>query len=180
MTALDFDLMSTQESGGEHAATILDLAALEHALEVPIGVALSVCGSQGVVADVSPGSVVLMPSGSRFSERLTRTDLRVVHRFDSSADLKGTRRAMRALRRRGQLTCLAVDHRTPLPRLISQLHLGHDYVLLKWNEMPDLHFRIGLVKTAHEGGSEVIASTIVDRFQARWIHDRGVTLGIFS
>lgn len=106
--------------------------------------------------------------------------VRTVRAIDSDLGVYETRRQLERAHRQGEGTCLIVNSVTPVPNILRQLHLSHEYVLVDWRPELTDRFTLGLIKTAWENASTVIADQVRDVDQAREAVIEGVTLGILQ
>lgn len=87
-------------------------------------------------------------------------DVRIVRQIEIDQDFRTTIRIKRDADRIGAGTCLEVRRTDPLPCIIKQLHIGHDYVMTAWRTAADDQFIEGLLTLAQENTSEVIVTGI--------------------
>ncbi len=69
---------------------------------------------------------------------------------------------------------------TPVPNLIQQLHLSHEYALVPWPALGLDRFTLGIVRTAYENASTLIADQVSGVHQAKEAVMAGVQLGILA
>lgn len=163
---------------------IRNLSALTQGLESSVGARMT-SASDAVTCmkylDTDSKGILILPDGSLGPVKKgsnPATSFRTVWAIGSDEGIYETRRSLERAHRQGDGTCLIVGSGTPVINVIRQLHLSHEYVLIDWQpEHTDQSTR-GIVKTAWENASSVIADQVRDIDQAREILLEGVTLGI--
>ena len=106
--------------------------------------------------------------------------IHTIRAVPSALSVKDTRRVMRKAHRQGEGTCLIVDLTTPISNIIQQLHLSHEYAVIPWPALTLDRFTLGIVRTAYENASTLIADQISGIRQAKEAVMAGVQLGILA
>lgn len=163
---------------------IRNLSALTQGMESSVGARMT-STSDAVTCmkylDTESKGILILPDGSlgpiKKSESSAPT-FRTVWAIGSDEGIYETRRKLERAHRQGDGTCLIVGSATPIANVIRQLHLSHEYVLVDWQPEHTDRSTGGIVKTAWENASTVIADQVRDLDQAKAILLEGVTLGI--
>lgn len=163
---------------------IRNLTALTQGIESNVGARMT--STSDAVAclkylDTESKGILILPDGSLGPVKKGKDSVvsfRTVWAIGSDEGIYETRRKLERAHRQGDSTCLIVGSTTPTANVIRQLHLSHEYVLVDWQPEHDERSTRGIVKTAWENASTVIADQVRDVDQARRILLQGVTLGI--
>ncbi len=164
---------------------IRNLSALTQGMESSVGARVT-SASDAVTytkfLDADSKGILVLPDGSlgpvKKGDDGGATKLRTVWAIDSDEGVYETRRKLERAHRQGDGTCLVVSNLTPVPNILRQLHLSHEYVLVEWQPETIERFTLGIVKTAWENASTVIADQVRDVHEAKEVLLQGVTLGI--
>ena len=180
-------LFSTSETRMASIApqVIRNLSALTQGIESSVGARVT-SASDAVTCmkflDADSQGILVLPDGSlgpaKKGDDGAPTKLRTVWAIDSDEGVYETRRKLERAHRQGDGTCLVVSNLTPVPNILRQLHLSHEYVLVEWQPETIERFTLGIVKTAWENASTVIADQVRDVHEAKEVLLQGVTLGI--
>lgn len=160
---------------------VRDLALYAQGIDVAVGARVTTTTDAVTCMkflDPASKGFLIVPDGKLGPSKGDHSPFRTVRAVDSDEGVYQTRRTLERAHRQGEGTCLIVNSLTPVPNIIRQLHLSHEYVLVAWE--PDLanRFTLGLVKTAWENASTVIADQVRDVTQAREVLMEGVSFGI--
>lgn len=164
---------------------IRNLSALTQGMESSVGARVG-SASDAVTCmkflDTDSQGILILPDGSLGPVKKGSdggpTKFRTVWAIDSDEGVYETRRKLERAHRQGDGTCLVVSDLTPVPNILRQLHLSHEYVLVEWKPEAIERFTLGIIKTAWENASTVIADQVRDVVQAREVLLEGVTFGI--
>lgn len=163
---------------------IRNLSALTQGMESNVGARMT-SASDAVTClkylDTDSKGILILPDGSLGPAKQrggSVPDFRTVWAIGSDEGIYETRRKLERAHRQGDGTCLVVNAATPITNVIRQLHLSHEYVLVDWQSEHNDRSTSGVVKTAWENASTVIADQVRDVDQARQILREGITLGI--
>lgn len=164
---------------------IRNLSALTQGMESSVGARVTSASDAATCIkflDADSQGILVLPDGSlgpvRKGEEAAPTKLRTVWAIESDEGVYETRRKLERAHRQGDGTCLVVSTMTPVPNILRQLHLSHEYVLVEWQPETIERFTLGIVKTAWENASTVIADQVRDVREAKEVLLQGVTLGI--
>lgn len=163
---------------------IRNLSTLTQGMESSVGARVTSASDAATwmkFLDTDSQGILVLPDGSLGPVKKgadATSKFRTVWAIDSDEGVYETRRKLERAHRQGDGTCLVVSNLTPVPNIIRQLHLSHEYVLVEWQPQAVERFTLGIVKTAWENASTVIADQIRDINVAREVLLEGVTLGI--
>lgn len=160
---------------------IRDLASYVQGIDVAVGARVTTTSNAVTCMkflDPASKGFLIVPDGKLGPAKGDHSPFRTVRAVDSDEGVYQTRRTLERAHRQGEGTCLIVNSLTPIPNIIRQLHMSHEYVLVAWEPDHAKQFTLGLVKTAWENASTVIADQVRGATQAREVLMQGVSLGI--
>ena len=162
---------------------IRNLSALTQGIDSSVGARVASASDAATCMkflDPESEGILVLPDGSLGpvkKDGATRK-FRTVWAVDSDEGVYETRRKLERAHRQGDGTCLVISNLTPVANILRQLHLSHEYVLVEWHPEAIEQVTLGIVKTAWENASTVIADQVRDIQQAREVLLEGVTFGI--
>ena len=164
---------------------IRNLSALTQGMDSSVGARVASASDAATCMkflDTDSQGILVLPDGSlgpaKKGDDGAASKFRTVWAIDSDEGVYETRRKLERAHRQGDGTCLVVSNLTPVPNILRQLHLSHEYVLVEWQPESVERFTLGIVKTAWENASTVIADQVRDLQEAKEVLLEGVTLGI--
>lgn len=167
-------MLAAHDRSCSMSSDIVDLPALLRGVTVVVGSVIRPGLQDWSYDHVKVGELVLAVNGTSSMEMTSVVVLRC------DGDETDLRRARQEALVTGSRTCLTVGGRTPVNCLVKQLHMGHEYVIVRWQSLEGDRFLRGLTTMARSEGITVIADGLIDAGDVRAAEEALIEFGVLA